>query len=1470
MIKNAAKRALLLMTASAVLAGCFPAAAQETENPELLNVKFDNYITNRGIDDTIVSEGEPRIVQDGEKNKAYHFPGGYGKFTRSIGTMPDKFTVSLDVKANSSDAAFSLRFGNNENAGGTTLITVKDCNIITPENKIVGGVGNAYTTISAVVDNRNMIYDLYINGNRVLHAWKLSEKLGGFMTYENHAGSVNIDNVCVREGTAPSISGASVTYQPIADAHIDYDYFTNSDVALVDTETGIDDRAYTKKDYKYQMGWKAEKTNKITLNRIVNREKSDRDNAYIIIEKTTGDDAYYDFNNLDSSQRSNDDDGDYGHFAGLLYTGRLRIDKMGSEVTFCFFRDTKTTGSNVSFHPVKIDASGKVITDSGMTAKQLSEGEWLNFKLWIDFENMRSDFYIDEQFVESFTLSKNFRRPEMLRIAISANGDACTVTYDKLKVLGMRNTYNHNQPDYHPAQWTDDRGIEQFLDGKVAFYGYSENIFSGGEKHVRVEKPYVGEDGTVYVGAKALSVGYGLTLATKCSVRTVTGSGLTMTADSNKVIYNDKEIEMDKPCIWKDKKLYVPIASFAEKVLGHTVKTDTRGLVITAEKPFDLYTGDTVDDFHFSGVHRFIQNANYRTGMTPVRVLNYYMSFERPSAKTLQEDFNAATNNGEMHPRIIAKKEDFDRVRALKDTDEYMKKCVEQIMGSADELLSDTEKPYALPNGTDLLTAARHYLDRNSNLGFAWQMTHDEKYAKKLWEGLQYVLNYPDWNFTHMIDSGELAMGVAIGYDWIYDYLTEEQRAFVQERLIKQMIDPQIDIIRDLCATRHVMANAGDYATSKSNFNAVINSGIIAACLSIAESNPEKCFRLLELSVRSVENGIMLIRPDGTWQESPGYWNYAFSYLCRGLQSLMNSTGNHYGFMDAQGMENTGKWYMQNESSNGNYAYHDGDAGPADSRFPAMLARYYGDEDLQALCYMQLKRDRRTTRVEDPLFYDPSCKGNADNLELDAFYKGLDLVYSRSSYTDNNAMYFAAHAGQVKTYHSQADVGTFVFDLDGVRWAQELGKEDYASIRDSSVPPYRSTMQGHNVMVHDIETNWWGLDYGYDVMCYTDKYESKEAGSMIIYDMHEPYKQFVKDHHRGFYVGDNRRSLTVQDRFTPLKDMDSYWFMQTKADVEIQDNRTVILSQAGKKLKMEIRTDAPDYVVEKGPATQLGKAAAGQNANVGYTRIRIKLPVHSDTTYTVTVKLSALDEATSSIDAMTIPMEEWVIPDDSYQVKPSLNASNIRVNGKKLSEVVVDGKIPFVEGQEVPKITADPENPANSVEIIYDDSGEFGSVRVWNPDKSAYSDTNIGFKVTKSANLDAFNILDIADYSVSSTLEEWNPKESMLDNNFLTRWTSAAVSGEYALFDLGETKQVDAVALAFWQGDTRCYQYEIQGSVDGNQWVSLKKGGSSVETEGFELMEFNGAPYRFIKVIGYGNTVNKLTNILEFRALQRK
>lgn len=1470
MIKNALKRALPIITALAVTAAGFPVSAQSAANKELLSVKFDNYITNRGIDNTVVSKGEPRIVQDGSGNKAYHFPGGYGKFTRSIGNMPDKFTVSFDVKANSSDASFVLKFGNSETESGVKLITVKNCSIVTAENKIAGGIGRTYTTVSAVVDNRNLLYDLYINGNRVLSSWKLSGKLGGYLTYENSAGSVNIDNVAVCEGSSPVISGSKETYNPDADAHIDYNYFTNSDVALVDTETGIDDRSYTKKDYKYQMGWKAQKTNKITLNRIENRETPGRDNAYIIIEKTTSDDAYYDFNNLDCSQRNNDDDGDYGHFAGLLYTGRLRIDKMGAEVTFCFFRDTKTTGSNVSFHPVKIDATGRVITDNGIMAKQLSEGEWLNFKLWIDLENQRSDFYIDEQLKDTFKLSDNFRRPEMLRISLGANGDSCTVTYDKLKVLGMRRTYNHNTPDYHPAQWTDDTGIEEFLNEKVAFYGYSENVFSGGEKHIRVEKPFVASDGTVYVGTKALSVGYGYTLETKCSTETAAGSGLVMTAGSNKVTYNGKEIELEKPCIWENKRLYVPIEEFAAKVLGHTVKTDNRGLVITSEKPFDLYTDDTVDDFYFSGVHRFIENANYRTGMTPVRVLNYYMSFERPSAETLQKDFNEATGNGEMHPRIIATKADFDRVRKYKDTDEYMKRCVDQIMGSADEYLSDTEKAYELPNGTDLLTMARHYLERNSYLGFAWQITHDEKYAQKLWDGLLTVLNYPDWNFTHMIDSGEFAMGVAIGYDWIYDWLSDEQRAYVQQQLIKQMIDPQTDIIRDLCATRHVMANGGDYATSKSNFNAVINSGIIAACLAIAETSPEKCFRLLELSVRSVENGIMLIRPDGTWQESPSYWNYAFSYLCRSLQSLMNSTGNHYGFMDAQGMANTGKWYMQNESSNNNYAYHDGDPGPADSRFPALLARYYGDEDLEALCYLQLKRERRTARVEDPLFYNPDCKGDADKLPLDAFYKGLDLVYSRSSYADTGAMYFAAHAGQVKTYHSQADVGTFVFDLDGVRWAQELGKEEYSSVRDAKVPPYRNTMQGHNVMVHSIETNWWGIDYGSSIRCTTERYESKEAGSLVIYNMTEPYHQFVSDHHRGFYVGDNRRSLTVQDRFTPSKDMESYWFMHTMADVEIKDNRTVILSQAGKKLKMEIRTDAPDYVVEKGPATQIGQTAQGQNANAGYTRIHIKLPVKGGTTYTVTVKLSALNDETGSIDDMTVPMEQWELPDTAFEVKPSLNASNIRVNGKKLSEVVINGKIPVVEGQEAPKITAEPENPANSVEIIYDGSGEFGSVRVWNADKSAYSDTNIGFKVTKSASLDAFNILDIADYSVSSTLEEWNPKESMLDNNFLTRWTSAAVSGEYALFDLGGVKQIDAVALAFWQGDTRCYQYEIQGSVDGADWVSLKKGGSSVETEGFELMEFSGAPYRYIKVIGYGNTVNKLTNILEFRALQRK
>ena len=39
------------------------------------------------------------------------------------------------------------------------------------------------------------------------------------------------------------------------------------------------------------------------------------------------------------------------------------------------------------------------------------------------------------------------------------------------------------------------------------------------------------------------------------------------------------------------------------------------------------------------------------------------------------------------------------------------------------------------------------------------------------------VCAFKDWNHSHFLDVGEMAMAVSIGYDWLYDELSEETKA---------------------------------------------------------------------------------------------------------------------------------------------------------------------------------------------------------------------------------------------------------------------------------------------------------------------------------------------------------------------------------------------------------------------------------------------------------------------------------------------------------------------------------------------------------------------------------------------------------------------------------------------------------------------------------------------------------------------
>ena len=60
-------------------------------------------------------------------------------------------------------------------------------------------------------------------------------------------------------------------------------------------------------------------------------------------------------------------------------------------------------------------------------------------------------------------------------------------------------------------------------------------------------------------------------------------------------------------------------------------------------------------------------------------------------------------------------------------------------------------------------------------------MTGDAKYPEAAWKQFEKIITFPDANPHHIIDTGSLNEGIGIGFDWMYDAFSQDQRAAIEQ-----------------------------------------------------------------------------------------------------------------------------------------------------------------------------------------------------------------------------------------------------------------------------------------------------------------------------------------------------------------------------------------------------------------------------------------------------------------------------------------------------------------------------------------------------------------------------------------------------------------------------------------------------------------------------------------------------------------
>jgi len=573
------------------------------------------------------------------------------------------------------------------------------------------------------------------------------------------------------------------------------------------------------------------------------------------------------------------------------------------------------------------------------------------------------------------------------------------------------------------------------------------------------------------------------------------------------------------------------------------------------------------------------------------------------------------------HPRLMLTDDDLASLLALIETNTELRRQVQTLLAETTDLLDEPTVEYKLI-GPRLLSQSRACLMKVYALALAYRLTGDRRFADRAKEELLAAAAFKDWNPSHFLDTAEMSHAFGIGYDWLYDELGAD-REIIRTALVEKGLKPGLRCYRGEWIPSW-------WVRSPFNWNQVCNGGLLVGALAVADEHPMVAAEIVASAVESLPTAMASYAPDGGWAEGPGYWHYATRYNVYGLAALESALGTDFVLSEAPGFADAGLFRIHSIGPTGqtfNYADAKSGAGPAEEMF--WLARRF-DRPLYAWHQREMLK-RGEPNALDIVWFDPRGAGPDEaGLPPDAMFAGVDVAFFRSRWNDANAVYVGFKGGDNKASHSHLDLGTFVLDADGVRWAIELGPDDYNLPRyfgDKRWTYYRLRTESQNTLVIN------GENQNTEAEAPLIAFESSPALAFAIADLSDAYDEFAEEVYRGIALVD-RSQVLVQDELV-LRDapVEVVWGMVTGADVELEGARA-ILRQEGKTLTAELLspTETSFEVISTTPPPP-------QDQNEGTCKLAVRLSPQEPSlriAVSLTPGSSAIQEAPE-----VVPLDQW-------------------------------------------------------------------------------------------------------------------------------------------------------------------------------------------------------------------------------------
>lgn len=570
------------------------------------------------------------------------------------------------------------------------------------------------------------------------------------------------------------------------------------------------------------------------------------------------------------------------------------------------------------------------------------------------------------------------------------------------------------------------------------------------------------------------------------------------------------------------------------------------------------------------------------------------------------------------HPWLLGGESDFAAIRKRMKSDPTMAAAMKGI--SARARMYDGVAPMERTmDGRRLLKTSREALARISFCAMDARINDNATSRATAIRTMKEVVAFSDWNPSHFLDVAEMSMAVSLGYDWLYHDLSEEDRRTISGGLKRLGLD-------EMCCEARAPKSK---LRAKTNWGQVCSAGALAVAFALWDEYEPQSRGLVKAAVSGLRRPMAVYAPKGGYPEGPGYWNYGTSFNVIALALLEHARGTDDGLSQLDGFLATGDFLDWTTGPTGRM-FNYSDSGL--DRQVATATWWFAAHGLPT-CVDAFERAAVLAAAEHPenlprafpcaLFWMLKAP-KAEPAERPRIWTSDDptgIVTMRTDWT-TNAWFAAFKGGLVGANHGHLDVGSFIFEADGVRWAGDIGSEGYGRIEAGGLSLwnmtqtsdrwklYRLNNESHNVLRPDGVLQ--NVRSSGRVVSAQDTGAALEAA----FDLDAIYAPALASWKRQARLASD--SFEVTDEVTTGTSESVVWGFSTQAEAMVS-GETVILSAKGRTLSVSV-SGAEGAVWQVGPAAGTHPL---DSPNTSWTRVSLVLPRAAHHRFTVRFAPSA-------------------------------------------------------------------------------------------------------------------------------------------------------------------------------------------------------------------------------------------------------